>query len=291
MSKPDVSAGITGFIDILGFGDRVLNAEQIDDVHALIDVVARIRSAFDYSTRDKLTKQVHSIYSKTVLAFSDCVIINIPLQSDATEYEGTFDPIMSELAGFAYAQGVCALEKIFVRGGIDMGWWYRSGSTLISQSMVRAYKAEGRANVPVIALTPDLYNFFANHEHRNFYSNDADPITRILRKYEAGEGENHVEFWYLDYISICVESVSWQQSKAQFGEYRAASPDEKQEIMSKGYRENIDLWLSQHARNIEEAFSGTTHEKVKAKYRWLCNYHNDVGVTFTSSPNCLCHLP
>jgi hypothetical protein len=290
MSKSDVSAGITGFIDILGFSDRVLAAQTIADVKEVGKLVARIRSEFDYSTRDSLTKEVHSLYKKTVLAFTDCVIINIPLQSDATEYEGTFDPIMSELVGFAYAQGACALDKLFIRGGIDIGWWYRSGSSLISQSMVRAYKAEGKANVPVIALTEEVYKFFSDHKHRDYYSDDSDPIKRTLRRYEAGEGNARVEFWYLDYISICVESVGWQRSKAQHSAYRAASPDEKQQIMNEGYRENVDCWFDQHARSIEEAHANSSDSKVKAKYEWLEKYHNEIAVTFTATPKCLCKI-
>lgn len=288
MDIDDISAGITGFIDILGFGGRVLSAKRIDDIKDIKKLVQRIQSEFDFDTKDSLTKEVHSIYNKTILAFSDCVVVNIPLQSKATEYEGTFDPIMSELAGFAYAQGACAQDKLFLRGGLDIGWWHQSGSTLISQSMVRAYKAEAKANVPVIALTNDLYNFFVNHKHRQFYSSDYDPVKRILRKYEEGEGDNRIEFWYLDYISICVESIGWQRSKEQLHAYRSASPEEKGKIMNQGYRENIDYWLEHHARNIEAAYTNASNEKVKGKYEWLSEYHNEIAATFTNTKDCIC---
>lgn len=202
MAKIKVSAGLTGFIDILGFGDRVLAAKSFTDIEAIRNLVNRIQSGFDFATKDRLTKDVHSLYNKTVLAFSDCVIVNIPLQSQATKYEGTFDPIMSELLGFAYAQGACVLNKVFLRGGLATGWWYRSGPTLISQSMIDAYRAECNANVPVIALTRKLYDFLANHEGRKFYSLDIDPVTSLFRKYEVSAGSKRRPFWYLDYISM-----------------------------------------------------------------------------------------
>lgn len=290
VTESELSVGITGFIDILGFGDRVLNAETTEDISEIAERVSRIRSEFDHEVRDELTKEVHTIYKKTVLAFSDCVIINIPLQSDATKYEGTFDPIMSELAGFAYAQGNCVSAKLFIRGGVDLGWWYHSGDTLVSQSMVRAYKIEGMANVPVIAITEDVYRYFSNHKDRSFYSEDYDPIKNMLRKYEAEEDGKHVEFWYLDYLSLCLQGLGWQCSKSQQSAYREASPDEKQQIMNEGYRHNIDQWLDQHARNIEEAHTGSSKDSVRAKYKWLANYHNEITVTFTANQKCLCQV-
>ncbi len=150
MTNKEVSTGITGFIDILGFGDRILAAKTADEIQQIRKLVETIQGEFDFNTTDPLTKEVHAIYDKTVLAFSDSVVINIPLQSSVTEREGTFDPIMSELAGFAYAQGACVLKKVFVRGGLDLGWWYQSGPTLISSSMLGAYRTDVARMFPLL---------------------------------------------------------------------------------------------------------------------------------------------
>lgn len=48
-----------------------------------------------------------------LLAFSDCIVISVPLRSDLAEHEGTFDVLMSELTSFAWAQGACVLRGIF----------------------------------------------------------------------------------------------------------------------------------------------------------------------------------
>lgn len=290
MKAKNVSAGVTAFIDILGFGKKVEVAEELHDIQAIEKLVKTIQDQFDFKTKSDLTKKVHKIYDKTVLAFSDSVIVNIPLQSKATKYEGTFDPLMSELSGFAYAQGACVLEGLFLRGGVDVGWWYRSGNTLISGSMVGAYKTETKAVVPVIALTPKLYEQLADHDHRNFYSKDADPIKRSFRKYVSPPGREKVEFWFIDYISICVESVDWQTSQKQMNDYRIASPDEKDKIVSDGYRHNIDFWLSTHARKIEAAHSGATDDCVRYKYSWLSEYHNDVARNYTTNTASLCSV-
>lgn len=286
ISEKEVSAGVTAFIDILGFGNKVLDAKSLDDLNEIHKSLKLIQEAFDFDTHEELVRDVQKLHATSVLAFSDCVVVNIPLQSDATKYEGTFDPIMSEITGFAYAQGTCCLKSLFIRGGIDLGWWYQNGSTLISQSMVNAYKAEGCASVPVIALTAEFYDYFSSHSHRNFYSEDYDPIPRVFRKYQ----ENGKEFFYIDYITICLESLDWQHSKSQLDAYRLSSPDDKNKIMTEGYRKSIDDWLITHARNIEAAHNITGEEKVKTKYEWLCKYHNEITNNFTRNQSCQCSL-
>lgn len=290
MSQKNISIGITAFLDVLGFGDRVLNACKIADIDAIARDIRKIQAEFDYKPKDKLTKEVHDNYKKTVLAFSDSVIVNVPLQSEMTEIEGTFDPLMSELHGMALAQGGCVTSGLFLRGGVDLGWWYRRGSTLVSQSMVRAYKTESRANVPVIALTDELYKYFLKHAHRNFYSKDNDPVRNLLRRYKAQGPNGETSFWYLDYIKIYAESVDWITSKAQHQSYISAAPDDRQQIMDDGYRKNLTYWLSHHARTIEQAHERAKGECVKSKYAWLASYHNEVAAGFTTTSECLCEL-
>lgn len=287
ISEKEISVGVTAFIDILGFGNKVLSAMSLDDLNEIHTRIMLIQEAFDFETTDELVRDVQKLHGTSILAFSDCVVVNIPLQSEATKYEGTFDPIMSEVTSFAYGQGTCCLNSLFIRGGIDLGWWYQNGSTLISQSMVNAYKAEGLASVPVIALTKELYDYFSDHNHRNCYGEDYDPIPRVFRKYQEGEKE----FYYIDYITICLESLDWKRSKEQLDLYRQAGPDEKDKIMSEGYRQNIHDWLDRHARNIEAAHSAVDDKGVKSKYVWLSKYHNEVANNFTRNQACQCAVP
>lgn len=286
MELEELSVGVTGFIDILGFGEKVKNAETLEDIEYIRSSVNKIQSAFDFDTKDELVAEVQKLNSATILAFSDCVVVNIPLKSDTTKYEGSFDPIMSELAGFAQAQGNCVQHSLFVRGGLELGWWYQDGHTLISQSMVGAVKREETACVPVIALCEKLYEYLSNHDHRKFYSNDVDPVKGMFRKYSSGKED----FFYIDYISLCVEALDWHRSKEQMSAYRDASPNEKNEIMALGYRENVDLWLANHARNIEEAASLAPNDKVKDKYVWLASYHNEVAKNYSTNGDCICQI-
>jgi hypothetical protein len=124
---------------------------------------------------------------------------------------------------------------LFIRGGLELGWWYQKDATLISQSMVNAYKSGGDVSVPVIALTNQFYDYFSKHSHRNLYSSDFDPIPKVFKEIEI-EGEKRL---YIDYMTICLEAVSWPSSKEQIDEYRPSSPEEKDRIMNEGYRHNM----------------------------------------------------
>ncbi|MGC4076408.1 MAG: hypothetical protein QM702_05115 [Rubrivivax sp.] len=288
MSRKNITLGVTAFLDILGFGDRVLHAKSTDEVDHIALDVRRIQKEFDYKPRDPVVREVQSNYKKTVLAFSDSVIVNVPLQSEMTELQGTFDGLMSELSSMAFAQARCVNQGLFLRGGVDLGWWYRRGSTLVSQSMVRAYKAEGAANVPVISLTDALYRFFFEHKDRQYYSNDIEPVSRLLRRYTEAGPKGEVDYWYLDYITTFAESIGWMTSKAQREEYLAADSDQKNEIMEAGYQSNLDRWFSHHARTIETAHRLAPSEKVKAKYVWLSKYHNEIAPNYTKLKSSVC---
>ena len=286
LSRKKISLGVTAFLDLLGFGDHVLTATNTNDIDDITLAVKKIQGEFGYNSKDATIRKVNAAYKKTVLAFSDSVIVNIPLQSEMTELQGTFDALLCELDGLGTAQARCVNQGLFLRGGVDLGWWYRRGSTLVSQSLTRAYKAEGMADVPVIALTKDLHEFFAKHRDRDCYSADIEPVRRLLRPYP--NPETTVMFWYLDYITMFAEDIGWVTSRAQHAKYFSASEEERDEIVATGYARNRDAWFDRHARAVEKAHSLATSAKVKAKYAWLAGYHNDVAPRFTKNQSSIC---
>jgi hypothetical protein len=290
MRIEEVSVGITGFIDILGFRARVESARELEDIDALRVLIEKIRGEFDFESTDKLTAQGDALYAKTILAFSDCVVVNLPLTSAATRLEGTFDPLMSELTSFAYAQSSCVGAGLFLRGGLDLGWWYRSGDVLVSSSLVGAHKAETKTIFPVISLTSRLYEHFSSHEHRTHYSSDSDPIPRSFRWYEGTRDGEKVAFWYIDYISICIDALEWDSTAEQREAYRLASDEEKSRLMSDGYRATVNKWLSHHARRIETAFVKAASHAARDKYVWLSSYHNEIAQLRSSTEECLCSV-
>jgi hypothetical protein len=81
ISRAHLSGGITAFLDILGFSGRILAAKTNKDVEGLIADIESIQRAFEFKSKDKYVKEAQAGFRKTVLAFSDSVVVNLALQS------------------------------------------------------------------------------------------------------------------------------------------------------------------------------------------------------------------
>ncbi len=276
---------VSAFIDILGFADTTLAVNSPDDLISLEKKVRFVQETFEYNSKDELTRENHSIYRKSVLAFSDCIVVNLPLRSSITESQGTFDPIMSELVSLAWAQCTCVFEGIFLRGGISLGWWYRSGSRLVSSSLVHAYKQEKKVGMPILALTSELIEFLSTHSHRSFYAKDIDPIRITFERYD--DPKTKESFYFLDYLRIWLGSVDWNTSRKDYEEYLASLPEKRQEIMDRGYERNVRKSLVFHKQAIENALEVSKSDRVRRKYEWLQEYHDRVAKRYTQAKECL----
>ena len=287
MDLDDLSTGVTAFIDILGFSAKVSAAETIKDVNDIHRCIKIVQDCFDFSNNDDTTTEVHQLNGKKILAFSDCVVINIPLESESTKYSGSFDPIMTELLNLAFAQGMCVHQNLFIRGGLDLGWWYNQDDTLISSGLVNSAKREESANVPVIALCEGLYKYFEEHPDRSFYSENIDPLPAMFRFYE----DEKTSFYFLDYIYLCLNNMDWCPTQSERVIYQQASYEEKDNMINSGYQNMVENWLKCHARIIEEAASSVSDiPNIYSKYIWLSQYHNEVVKGFSSASECVCNV-
>ncbi|MCE4556269.1 hypothetical protein [Pelomonas cellulosilytica] len=291
IKKSKLSFGLTAFLDILGFGAQVATANTQGDLQALLKSIKRIRKAFEHKPRDAAEREIHAAYAKTVLAFSDSVIVNVPLASKMTEVSGTFDAFMSELHSMACAQASCIEHALFLRGGVDLDWWYRDGSTLVSKSLANAYAQEGTACVPVIAVTDRVYEFLAKHQERKAYSTDSDPLPRMIREYTGVVAGKSIHVRFLDYLSIFAREIDWTPTSSNRS-FLLGLPEEARDQQMEAWRlENLRYWFAGHARTIEMAHGGTNVPSVQAKYQWLAEYHNAVALVFTQGdPSCICVL-
>jgi hypothetical protein len=285
----DLSYGITGFLDVLGFADRVRAAKSFKHIDAIVSQIRTIQKEFEFASKDVTVKQVHAGMKKTVLAFSDSVIVNIPMRSTMAKLQGTFDLVMSELAGMALAQGMCATSGLFLRGGVDIGWWYRKSTILASESLVGAYSAEDNAIVPIIRLTDGLHKFVSEHPHRRFYSKEIDPVKTMLRQYSGTGPKGPISFWYLD-IRVVAESIDWAPSMQERPAFLATTPEQRVRIRAKGYEKVLREWFRDHARSITRAHVAAQNDRVRKKYLWLAEYHNEIAERFTQAPLAFCKI-
>ncbi len=274
---------MVGFLDLLGFSDRVETVKTEEDLLAIASDVEKIRELFEYRSAKKSTNEVHSILDKTVLAFSDCVILAVSLETEMVKVEGAFDVLGSEIWDIAISQSRCALGGHFLRGGIDIGSWYydRARDLLVSPAMVRAYKAErDRACYPVIAVSDPLYYLLRDHPGRKFYSKDSDPFPDQFSSFKHPKSGKRIRF--INYLRLVAPSLDWQYDKATRDAYMKAPLDERGQIMEDGYMRNLSGFFEQHKAMIVSARRGT-RGAVREKYEFLAQYHNTELERFLSN--------
>ncbi|WP_010605906.1 hypothetical protein [Pseudoalteromonas maricaloris] len=288
VTENDLSYGMTGFIDILGFSAKVLAAKKAKDLADLCNYINTIQDSFEFSNKNDVTTENHKLSGKQILAFSDCLVFHVPLTSEMTEHTGEFETIMMGLVNLAFSQAWCVNENLFIRGGLDIGWWYNQENRLISNALVTAAKREESANVPVIALCDNLYKYLEAHENRNTYSKESDPIFKMFSLYE----DEKESFYFLDYIYLCLNNMDPHPTNEEKTAYEEASGAEKYEIYQKIEQRTSDDWLKAHAKSIEEAANDVSdNPKLYSKYVWLAEYHNKTLEGFTSNSECVCKVP
>jgi hypothetical protein len=282
IDKRKISHSMVAFVDLLGFSERVKALETLDD---LADVQAKVRNVqawFGRNPREKFEREEAGLLSKSVLAFSDCVVIAVSSHSELATMQGGFDVFMSELSSFAYAQAMCVMNGIFIRGGVDVGLWYRAGDTLISPAMVGGYEIEGAACVPMIALSDDLVSTLKKHPYRKFYSGDSDPFKKLLRRFT--NLPNGKSFWMIDYLPHALEAADGQIRPDERLAYEDADRDERERMRTAAYVRDCREMVEWHRDAIRAAHAAAPNDSVRRKYLWMADYHNKALKRFYRKP-------
>ena len=272
--KAETIEALVAFIDLLGFSERVLAVRSRGDLARVVQSVRKIRDYFDYKPTDRTTREAQEISNTEVLAFSDCVVVSIGLRSPATEVQGEFDIWAHDISIMAHLQGAAVASGHFLRGGLDKGLWYHDrAGVLVSPALVKAYRLEQAAKYPVLAVTESLYRFLRSHPGRKVYSRNLDPFPKMFRSFADSAGKR---IRYLNYIEQLLANLDWQFDQATVQAHRAASPEDRDAIVLHGYRRNMERFFLNHKKEIEAAHRAARGERVKEKYAFLRDYHNEI---------------
>ncbi len=282
LNRRYVNVGMVAFIDLLGYSARVSAIETDDDLKLIETDVRRVQRWFDHRTGDQGVRELQKLQGKKVLAFSDCIVVAVPSFSELAGSEGDFDVQLSEVVGLAYAQGLCVLNGIFVRGGADYGLWYKRRDTIISPAMVGAYELEQCAVVPMIAFSDDLISHFQNHPHRKFYYEKPDPVDRYFREFELPDGQKK---WMLDYLPLTLGEMDGHLTPEEMDEYRISDSAGKDELRTTAWWRGIRDTVMLHKERIIDAHAATDVAKIRLKYEWLARYHDDAVHRFIDAPS------
>lgn len=269
--KKRTSAGISIFIDLLGFGKKVVDADSFEDIKELVNSLEIVREAFDYNQKGEISSTEEKRY-----ALSDSVITFIPLQSKAMQCSNCFDVLLNEISTLAYNQMICIQNGIFVRGGISLGWFYEDGNNFISDALTQAVSIEKKIWAPVIGISQHTVQYFLDREERKFYSKESDPMNNgTFEKTKIGKSE----FYYLNYLKLAIEATSPPITSEFKALLRSEEKGSQQKINEAYWAAQANLLLI-HKEKILEATKNITDEYVLKKYKWLAKYHNSFAKNF-----------
>lgn len=269
--SPQLNKALVAFIDILGFRTRLRNIVAQSDLDTIYNQLLTIQNEFEKNP-SKTQKEDQDYAAKTVLAFSDCIVISLEMKSKYIKKFGSFDPLLWEIDGIGLRQAICVCNNIFLRGCISIGTWYRDKDIIISPALAEAYDIESKCAIePIIVISEKTYNFFKTHPHRNWYAPEIDPVDSLFRKYKRDRNT----LYFLDYLRIGFDGAADWHTQQDLESYRAAHDDEeKNRILCASYAETQKDFLHYHKAAVTKGFIESPADRIRSKYKWLFKYHN-----------------
>jgi hypothetical protein len=276
------TVGMVAFVDLLGYSVRVQAIKTAADLRTIEADVRRVQAWFDYRADHAAVRAIQKLQSKRILAFSDCLVIAVPSRSEFTDLDGgDYDVLFSELVAFAYAQGQCAVNGIFIRGGIDYGLWYKRRDTIISPAMVAAYELEGQTCVPMIGISKPFRHYLRDNPQRNSYSKGEDPFRRYFKRVTVPGGKKQ---WVLDYFRLFLGEINGALTTEERDVYGDADPRTRDRMRSVAHARDLKVATLAHKQRILAARRAAKDPRVRLKYDWLADYHDDAVRRFFKKP-------
>jgi hypothetical protein len=241
--KPILKPSVVAFIDILGYKNTVLDAdEEGNSLRLLSKLHKTLKSAVGYM-RDPLG-EANEIFKSPILerdlykvvTFTDNIVIGYPIKGDA---EAELGHIFSHLSQY---QLTLSKAGFFIRGAIAIGEVYIDDYVVFGKGFLDAHNAETtKARDPRIILTDSVRKTI--RKHLKYYGNPAyAPQVRDL--YRDADGQ-----FFLNYLEATMIA------KDELGpDYDSIS----------AHKLAVEGKLKQH----------TNHPPFWSKYAWTANYHN-----------------
>lgn len=234
--KVAMRKSVVGFLDILGFSKRVLEATANGTSDELLHELRRtLKKAMAHLKTPNLDPMddLHATH-----VFTDNVVLGVPLLDAEAKGENEIGDAFTSLPGY---QLEMALGGFFVRGGLTVDQHYMHDDLIFGPGLVDATELEVAAVFPRMILGP-LARQHVLRQITSFYSSvQAAPHNDVI----LVDSDRR---WFVHYL-------------AETGPLWGEDPDRQQ--------------LQVHAETIiTNLRNGALSARVREKYVWLANYHN-----------------
>ena len=273
---------IVAWIDILGFSRELLKAQTTEQNRAVYRKMLFVHEAFDSPTASdepEDIQQINEAYGRSVLALSDGLVVTASPSAIGRSGMTPYDFLMSFIGDIVMAQANCAVNGIFLRGGISIGPFYHENNILLSPALVQSYKLETeRAAYPVIIILPDHVSALRQLKGFKHYSKDFEPSQTYFRPFKSPAQRKGERFLHLDYLRFLADPDSHgffrDQDRVDSSNRDKYSPEERQRLFSLSHFKSAARAMKRHKEKLIAAYHATDSERVKAKYRWMMAYQN-----------------
>lgn len=282
---PDLTLNncLVAFIDILGFGHEIEKAQTKQDMENIYHKVRLVQQEFQKESAAEDPEQqieFNMYYGRRVIALSDAVVVVIYPKAPAIELLGPYDRLGMAINEMVWAQARCVAQHgIFVRGGISHGSFFFEDDILLSSALAKAYDLESHfAEQPIIVVPASTMKVVLGTPKTATYAPGADPTLEYFAPYE-GKSWRGEDLFFLDYLDVLIGEADedWtEEDRQQLREAKESREHSKvDDLRQRAYQKGAAYWLCRHREAVEHGCKSNHAPKVKRKYWWLMNYHND----------------
>lgn len=181
MNEKIVKPNIVAFLDILGY-KNLLESKYKNNENKLLKIVNSVIIQ-SYETVSNLSnKTVDTLENKIhINTFSDNIVLNIEINEDFSVYDLlNYFRIISEISRIFTTN-----HNIFIRGGIELGNYYRDENFVFGSGLVKAYEAESKAIYPRITVSKSVLELFEKYNIKNYLDKQGNNLLKNINKLNA----------------------------------------------------------------------------------------------------------
>lgn len=234
--RPRLRPSIVGFLDLLGFSQRVTTASRTGESQQLLDLITgAIGDSRDFVRQIMIPGSTEHPSGWAVKFFSDNLVLGYAFEESGQD--------QASAAWFVircaqYYQLRMALNGLFLRGGLTSGPVCMTDEIIFGSSLIECYELESKASiVPRVLLSEPLVKVVTDSYQL--------PATRTISGAGAAICRDVDGWWFINYLNATVSEtgVDWSA-------------------------------VESHKQHILESLTSTTRHDVLPKFGWACRYHN-----------------
>ena len=234
--NPRIRHSITAFVDILGFSDRVLSTENVDEAQAILELIlAAIRNSRESVRRVISADQTESSDRWAFKFFSDNLLVGHPCDQNEISIAKAAAFVIRSVQIY---QLQMAISEFFVRGALTVGDICLAEDLIFGEALIESYRLESKASfAPRVILSDQL-----SRQLRSVWMGPSESICQEKANALCRDIDG---IWFVNYLQAAVglEGVDWKLIK-------------------------------EHKTALLASLSGSSRHEVLAKFGWVRRYHN-----------------